>query len=88
MEPVNFRELSKQGFKGDSTIDSINCGSLQRIADATEVMSHNHAKLQTDLEWYRNAYRARNAVIEKRDMQIRALKGVITKLKKARNNGN
>ena len=36
---ATLKELSKQTFDGDSSIDHINAGSLQRIADATEIMS-------------------------------------------------
>jgi hypothetical protein len=45
----NFREASKKGDWSNSnhtlTLEEINCGSLQRIADATEMMSTGYNEL-------------------------------------------
>lgn len=81
---ANMRELSKQNFissKGN-TIEAINCGSLQRIADATELMSKNYVRLQKDKEYYQKAYFEKREQSERLYRQISALKGAITKLKK------
>jgi hypothetical protein len=80
---ANMRELSKQSFissKGN-TIEAINCGSLQRIADATELMSKNYVQLQKGKEYYQKAYCEKRDQNERLYRQISAMKGVITKLK-------
>ena len=64
-------------------------GSLQRIADATEKMSKGYQdmrnrieQLEGDLERYRSWYQEWVQRCNRRDRQIAALKGVITKMKK------
>lgn len=68
---------------GDNTLASINAGSLQRIADATEKMAQRHTDLIREREWYERAYKdsVRNQEAVKR--QLSAAKGQITKLRKA-----
>lgn len=76
------RELSRKEWMGDNTVEKIDSGSLQRIADACEKMCWDREKLERDKafalkdavrwrEWYK-AERRRNA----------ALRGQITKLRK------
>jgi len=81
---ANLRELSKQNFESanGNTLEAIGAGSLQRIADATELMAKNYLQLQTDRELYKRWYNESKAQKEKLYRQISALKGVITKLKK------
>lgn len=80
----NLKELSKNEFgpTGVSpTIDQINCGSLQRIADATEKMATGYIQMERDLKWYKQKFeevsKTRNAL----ERKISSMKGVITKLK-------
>ena len=86
MKPT-LRDASKKEFTivGErGTHEEINTGSLQRIADSCERMGRNYIALETDLNWYKEAYeRERN---EKRRAWRRnsALRGVITKMKKKR----
>jgi hypothetical protein len=77
----NMRESSKNNWTSDSTIEEINAGSLQRIADATEVMAQNYLSLQNDRDMYKRWYKNE---VEKKEMlqrKISSQKGVITKLK-------
>lgn len=88
-ERKSFKELSRQIFSKspieDTTYEMINAGSLQRIADATELMAKNHDDLirrAQFLEESRNNWRSQ---AEASQRQVNALKGVITKLKKKLN---
>ena len=85
---ANLRELSKRNFSSlnGSTLEAISTGSLQRIADATELMAKNFIALQNDRDMYKRWYYEGNAKNTKLCKQISALKGVITKLKN-KNNG-
>jgi len=49
----NQREHSKQNWASGGSVEEINSGSLQRIADATEIMAQNYVTLQNDLKWYK-----------------------------------
>ena len=81
---ATLRELSKQEFTNDGTIEAISTGALQRIADATELMAKNYIKLQDDAAMYKRWYNESKEQKEKLYRQISALKGVITKLKNKR----
>ena len=81
-----FRDESRREYgtetEGGVSLDQMNAGSLQRIADATDVMAQNHIRLQSDLAQYKRWYneeREQNRQLERR---IRSLKGVITRLRK------
>ena len=76
------RQESKQEWNGTGTEQSINAGSLQRIADATEKMASNYTQLQNERDLYKRLYNEKLVTINKLYRQISALKGVITKLKK------
>jgi len=63
-------------------IDHINCGSLQRIADATEAMAKNHIALQRDHDLYKRWFTEEKERRHKLERSNAALRGQITKLKK------
>lgn len=78
------REHSKQNWNSGGTLEEINSGSLQRIADATEAMAKNYTNLLSEIQSLKEArdyYRDRN---NEKDRTISALRGVITKLKKTK----
>lgn len=87
---TDFRSLSKRGYTSDSaTIENINAGSFQRIADACELMAQNHLEMQRKLadtekkadmyyRWYLNECE-RSAGLQR---SMKSLRGVITKQKK------
>ena len=86
----NYRELSKQNWHNTNknigvTIEQINCGSLQRIADACEIMAKNYNDLFTEKEKYKRLYDAACTGNEYLYRRIAALNGVITKLKNKNN---
>ena len=81
---ATFRGSSKQEWTSNTSVEHINAGSLQRIADACELMASNYLRLQNDLDLNRRWHREEQSLRRKRDRQIAALRGVITRLKKAR----
>jgi len=90
---LNYKEHSKRnwGKKAQDeseglTLEQINTGCLQRIADATEIMATNYVQLQRDLDNYKRWYKDANERVDKRDKTIAALRGQITKLRKKLNN--
>lgn len=78
----NMREASKKHWHSSDTIQEINAGSLQRIADATELMAGNYIKLQKQKDMYEDWCEKRRVETVKLYRRISALQGVITKLKK------
>jgi len=79
---TTLRESSKSSWNGSGSIEHINAGSLQRIADAVETMSGSYADLIHERDLYA---RQSNWNFERADRLVRsnaALRGVITKLKK------
>lgn len=79
---ASFREHSKQNWNSASSVEHINAGSLQRIADATEVMSKNYVQLQNERDSYKRIADSRYEAIERLQRSNSALRGQITKLKK------
>lgn len=73
--------LSKSDYNGEITIENINCGSLQRIADATELMASNYKQLQQDCDKYQRWYNEEAQKVNNLYRKISSLKGVITKYK-------
>lgn len=75
------KEESIASWSGRGTIESINAGSLQRIADATEKMVRSYDALREErdrnLRWYQEELGRRR----KADRRVSALQGVITKMK-------
>lgn len=70
-EPVQVRSL-----------EAINAGSLQRIADAAERMAVNHNNLLSDLRWQKECRERAEQSSKAKDKRIISMKGVITKLRK------
>lgn len=80
------RQASRDNVTTDHPheIDHVNCGSLQRIADATEKMARNYTELQNRCDYYKLNFHSTLDALKKRDRTIAALRGQITKLKKSR----
>lgn len=85
---MNAREESRQNWTGSSTVESINSGSLQRIADAAELMAKNYIALQARAESAERSANYWREQYEKKVHQVRALRGVVTKLRKTRLSSN
>lgn len=88
---VSYKEESKLDYgksrddspgKGCATHEQLIVGSLQRIADASELMASNYTALQENRDWWKQTANDRLARAEKAERRITALKGVITKMKR------
>jgi len=75
------RESSRQNWNSNQTIQDINSGSLQRIADANELMAKNHLKPQQDCNYYEKEINKYRELFYAEQRKNSALRGVITKLK-------
>lgn len=67
---------------GTFRIEGTNMGSLQRIADACELMAKNHKDLVAERDRLARVLNEYRVAVDGRDRQIAALRGQITKLKK------
>ncbi len=80
---MNFKEASKQVWTSNNSTEHINAGSLQRIADACELMAKNYTSMQNDLKWAKD----RNQRLERELLTMtrsnRSLRGYIKRLKGA-----
>ncbi len=63
------------------TIEQINCGSLMRIADATEKMAQRHTELIRDRDFYEQRYRETIAECQRLARSNAALRGAMKRLK-------
>lgn len=79
---ATFRENSKNEWRGNSSIEHINAGSLQRIADAMEKMSVKYTALLDHIEWYKRRLREEQNTNNHLTRSNQSLRGQITKLKK------
>ena len=77
----NMRESSKNTWASNSSVDHINCGSLQRIADATEKMAASYDQMRQDRDWEKQ--RADGLYAENRRLRnrIAGLRGYIKRMK-------
>lgn len=79
-----LRDHSKKTWIAmDKTLASINAGSLQRIADATETMAQRHTDLLRERDDYERWYKAAVAREQQLERRLAAAKGQITKLRNA-----
>lgn len=85
---MNHKEASRSTWSTQTGIsasmDEIKSGSLQRIADACELMANNHAQLIADRDMYERWYREEQKYRQGLEFKVRSLRGVITKLKRQR----
>ena len=84
MATINFRESSRNDWTrpGGATPEDAKLGCLQRIADATELMAKDHAKLIRELDCAEKSRKSWMESYDRSTRRITALRGVITKLKK------
>jgi thiamine kinase-like enzyme len=69
-------------WEKNNTVEVINAGSLQRIADACELMAKNHAELIRERDNYERWYRQEQRYKEQAQRSAASLRGQITKLKR------
>ncbi|MGL4480530.1 MAG: hypothetical protein ACRCVK_20195 [Aeromonas veronii] len=83
----NYRDESRKTYGNDGeegrgvTLEQLNAGSLQRIADAAETMAKGYARLEQDAAAWRERARVAESMVELERRRITALKGHITRLR-------
>jgi hypothetical protein len=81
----SFRDASRQAWTPatgyDITDNQIQIGCLQRIADATELMAKRHQELISEKERAESSAKYWREASDRRDRQLIAARGQITKLK-------
>lgn len=83
----NYREVSRFNFgklsDGESvSIEELQIGCMQRIADASELMSKNYLQMQSDMDWFRRKLQQERDDNKRMARRIAAYQGIIKKLKK------
>jgi len=78
-----MREASKQPWETHRppTLEQINAGSLQRIADATEKMAASYDQMRNARDYWQAEYERVSADRSRLQKQVQALRGVITRMK-------
>lgn len=87
----SYKTHSKTNYGNDkekATLEQINTGSLQRIADAAELMATNFLKLQSDLEYYKNKTKSLENELKTERKRTATYKGQATRIKKKINENN
>lgn len=90
--PKSWKDASRTAWEttggnesGSDLSDArLQIGCLQRIADATESMARNYVQLQAERDRYERGWKEGRAENERLGRTIRALRGVITRQKRAR----
>jgi len=83
---MNLREASRLEYSAPESprIEQLYLGSLQRIADATELMAKRYDELLRDRDSWKIRAKDEIAACKRLLKSNAALQGVITKMKKAR----
>ncbi|QDU67692.1 hypothetical protein [Engelhardtia mirabilis] len=79
---MNQREASRKQWSTPGNVEGINSGSLQRIADATEIMAQSYQGLIDERNRYERLYTAERADTSRLERSNAALRGVITRMKR------
>jgi len=84
---MNFRDASKSSWSSRNwtpTVEEINCGNLQRIADATELMAKRYEELIQKAEFEERRANRYASRLETEQRRTAALRGVIGRMKRQR----
>lgn len=76
-----LRKSSTESFTSHDTIEHINAGSWQRMADAMELMAKNYLDLQRERDQWKASYEDRQISILRIRKSNAALRGHIKRLK-------
>jgi len=83
--PINLRDASKKQYTTqceNATVAEIDCGSLQRIADAVEKMALRYTELIDKADRSESSAKYWRSESEHKDRQLSAYKGQVTRLRK------
>jgi hypothetical protein len=77
-----LREQSRNPFNDENvTHDNVRTGSLQRIADACEIMAKDRQDLINQLDYYKTLAKDRAERMDQKNKEISTLKGLVTRYK-------
>jgi cell division protein FtsB len=79
---TTVEQSSRQAWTSDDSIEHINAGSLQRIANAVEALAANYNKLRDERDYWASQADVRSQRINMLKRSNSALRGQITKLKR------
>ena len=83
----SFRKESRRDWSTSGgaapTLEWLQFGAIQRIADATELMARRHQELVDERDRYKRWYDTEHSEARRLARSNNALRGQITKLKKA-----
>ena len=77
-----LRDDSRKNWSATGKFEDINAGSLQRIADATELMAKRYLELIDERDRLRRIYDAEREAVCRLRSSNAALRGVITRMRK------
>ena len=80
---MSLRDSSKQEWCGGNNLDQINAGSFQRMADAIEKVAAPHREALDSARRFEEYWRRAQEEVARLRRSAAALRGQITKLKKA-----
>lgn len=86
-DPISLKDQSRVAWHATTatpSTDQLCLGALQRIADASEAMAKSHMALIADRDWWKDRADAYSKRMDRADRTAAALRGQITKLKKAK----
>lgn len=80
----NMRDESRKNWEAGNSLEVINAGSLQRIADATEAMAKSYTALRSHADWLEQDRKRLQATIERLNHSNAALRGHLKRIKRSR----
>lgn len=80
---INLRDLSKSQLDvtPGCSYDAVNAGSLQRIADSSERMAENYARIINDRDRFQRQYQQEQAESGRLARSNAALRGILKRMK-------
>lgn len=80
--PKSLRDHSRDHCTAETlTIEVVQAGSLQRIADAVEIVAKDRVRMESDLKWYKDLNERNNATIARLRKSNAALRGCLRRSK-------
>ena len=87
---MNYRDESRKMYgktfqdteSSKASIEQLNCGSLMRIADSLEIIQQTYKRLIDERDQAIDQKKALSVLLTRSNNKIRALRGVISKMKK------
>lgn len=80
---ADFRESSKARWSSNTSIEHINAGSFQRIADAIELSCKDRERLEREYAYMRESRDLERKRADRLARSNSALRGVIKRMKRA-----